>query len=347
MIEQSADRERAEGSEDPIAGQPLLDPAILSGDTADVYFLRSRQILEAEQLNPRVTMEIFPTAEGILAGIREVLTLLRAVLPPGSEVWTVAPGSRIVYKQVVLRISAPYLSFGVYETAILGTLAQESGWATAARACVEAAAGTPVASFGARHLHPLIAARMDYAAVLGGCSSCSTTLGARLAGVPASGTMPHALVLIMGDTVRAATAFDRVIAPEVPRIALVDTFRDEAEEALAVANALGKRLYGVRLDTPRERGGVTPDLVHEVRARLDQAGHSHVKILVSGGVDPERIALYRSRATPIDSYGVGSYISAAHPLDFTGDIKEIDGRPIAKRGRIPGVTPNPSLSRVM
>jgi nicotinate phosphoribosyltransferase len=39
---------------------------------------------------------------------------------------------------------------------------------------------------------------------------------------------------------------------------------------------------GVRLDTPSERGGVTPDLVKEVRARLDQAGFSYVKIFVSG-----------------------------------------------------------------
>ena len=62
--------------------------------------------------------------------------------------------------------------------------------------------------------------------------------------------MPHSLVLIFGDTVEAAEAFDRDLGPEVPRIVLVDTFRDEAEEALRVAHALGDRLYGIRLDTP-------------------------------------------------------------------------------------------------
>ena len=103
--------------------------------------------------------------------------------------------------------------------------------------------------------------------------------------------MPHSLVLIFGDTVEAALAFDRHIEPDVPRIVLVDTFKDEAEEALRVAHALGDRLYGVRLDTPSERGRVTADLVHEVRARLDQAGFDHVKIVVSGGLNPDRIAL--------------------------------------------------------
>jgi nicotinate phosphoribosyltransferase len=132
----------------------------------------------------------------------------------------------------------------------------------------------------------------------------------------------------------------------VPRIVLVDTFKDEAEEALRVADALGDRLWGVRLDTPSERGRVTADLVKEVRARLDQAGHSRVKIVVSGGLDLDRIAYFKEAAAPIDSFAVGSAISDASPIDFTGDLKEIDGRPVAKRGRIPGRTENPRLQRI-
>src|SRR5439155_711754 len=112
----------------------------------------------------------------------------------------------------------------------------------------------------------------DYAAIVGGCVGASTPAGARMAGLSPTGTMPHSLVLIFGDTVRAAEAFDRDLEPDVPRIVLIDTFKDEAEEALRVASALGDRLYGVRLDTPAERGRVTADLVHVVRARLDQAG---------------------------------------------------------------------------
>ena len=112
----------------------------------------------------------------------------------------------------------------------------------------------------ARHVHPSVADQMDYASVVGGCIGASTPAGARLAGLSPTGTMPHALVLIFGDTVRAAQAFDRHIDPDVPRIVLVDTFKDEAEESLRVAEALGERLWGVRLDTPSERGRVTPDL---------------------------------------------------------------------------------------
>jgi nicotinate phosphoribosyltransferase len=102
----------------------------------------------------------------------------------------------------------------------------------------------------------------------------------------------------------------------------------------------------VRLDTPSERGRVTPDLVKEVRARLDQAGYQHVRIVVSGGIDPPRIRLFWERGAPVNAFGIGSAISGAPPIDFTGDIKAIEGEPIAKRGRIPGVTSNPRLKRV-
>jgi len=323
-----------------------LSEAIISGDTADLYFHNTQKILHHEGLDPVVTMEIFPSRDGILCGISEALELLTRVLPIDAEVWSLDEGAAMQAKQVTLRIRARYSAFGLYETALLGMLASQSGWATAARKIVDAAAPTPVISFGARHVHPNVAAHMEYAATIGGCVTCATPAGARLAGKEPTGTMPHALILIFGDTVRAVQAFDRVMPPTLNRIALVDTFRDEAEEALNVARALGDRLWGVRLDTPSERGRVTPELVKEIRARLDQAGFPRVKIFVSGGMDAERIELFKRAGAPVDGYGVGSAISGAAPIDFTGDLKEIDGKPIAKRGRIPGLTPNARLVKI-
>src|SRR3972149_3777298 len=109
--------------------------------------------------------------------------------------------------------------------------------------------------------------------------------------------------------------------------------------------ALGDRLHGIRLDTPSERGRVTADLVLEVRARLDLAGHRDVKIVASGGLPPDRLRSFKEAGAPVDSFAVGSYISGATPIDFTADLKEIDGRPIAKRGRIPGRTASPRPRR--
>ncbi len=321
---------------------------VISGDTADVYFARTIEILKKEGLNPLATMEVFSSRAGILCGIAEAKALLEKVLPEGNhEVWALPEGQPIERKEVALRITAPYQSYGLYETALCGMLAQPSGWATAARECVEAAGDIPVISFGARHVHPNVAGVMDYAAVIGGCKGCSSIEGAEIAGVKPSGTMPHALIIVMGDTVVATKAFDKHMPPDVPRISLVDTFKDEPEESLRVARALGKKLQSVRLDTPGERGGVTVDLVKEVRARLDLEGYDFVKIFISGGLTPERIRDYIAKGAPVDGFGVGSYISRAAPIDFTADLHEIDGKPIAKRGRIPGKTHNPKLKRIL
>jgi len=320
----------------------------LSGETADIYFPRTVEILKREGINPVATMEVFSRQAGILCGIEEVKALLEKVLPEDKrEVWALAEGESFDKKEVVLRIKAPYQSYGTYETTYLGILAHCSGWATAARECVDAAQGIPVISFGARHVHPSVVGVMEYSAIVGGCTGCASTVGAKLAGIKPIGTIPHALIIILDSTAKATLAFDKHMPPEVPRIALVDTFEDEVRESVAVAKAMQGRLQGVRLDTPSERGRVTADLVKEVRAWLDLEGFKEVKIVVSGGFNPERIRQFISQRAPVDISAVGSYISDAAPIDFSADLHEVEGKPIAKRGRMPGTTPNPRLKRVM
>jgi nicotinate phosphoribosyltransferase len=322
--------------------------SVLTGYTADNELHRALTILRNEGVNPEVVVEVTAERDGVFCGITEVKTLLDRVLPEtGREVWALDEGVTLTGGEVALRIRAPYASFGLFETAILGTLASCTGWATAASECVDSGDGIPVIAYGARHVHPEVVGVMDYSAVVGKCASSSSVVGQQLHGLTPSGTMPHSLVLLMGDTVRSILAFDKHMPPEVPRVALVDTFKDEAEESLAVAKALRERLRGIRLDTPKERGGVTPELVHEIRARLDQGGHSHVDIFVSGGITPERIREFVDADAPVSVFAVGYYIAAASPISFTADIKEIDGKAIAKRGRIPGLSVNPRLSQVL
>ncbi|MCR4442276.1 MAG: nicotinate phosphoribosyltransferase [Peptococcaceae bacterium] len=315
---------------------------IISGATTDIYFIKTQEILAQRGLEEtRAVAEIFPRREGIMAGVPEVLGLLR---DSPVEVWALEEGQAFASKEVIMRISGKYSDFGIYETAVLGILASSSGWATAARKVKEAAGEKRVLCFGARHVHPAVAPVMERAAIVGGVDGASCILAAKLAGKEPSGTVPHAVFLIMGDSVKVARAYHEIMPPGEPRTVLVDTFKDEAEEALLVAAALGRNLHGIRLDTPSERGGVTPALIREVRCRLAQAGFGHVNIFVSGGLDPERIVQLKEAGA--DAFGVGSYISGASPIDMTMDLKEVDGRPIAKRGRIPGITPNERLKRI-
>lgn len=315
---------------------------IRRGLTTDIYFVRTREILDKLGLGKTsVVAEIFSRKSGVLAGVGEVLHLLE---DKQVKIWAVPEGEEFASKEVVMRIEGPYDEFGMFETTILGFLASSSGWATAARTAKEAAGDKTVICFGARHVHPAVAPVMERAAVIGGVDGASCILAAKLLGREPSGTVPHAIFLIVGDSVKVAEAYDEFMPDDAPRIILVDTFKDEAEESLRVAKALGERLAGIRLDTPGERGGVTPDLVTEVRARLDQAGYGHVNIFVSGGLYPEKIqALSQAGAY---SFGVGSFISQASPIDMTLDLKEVAGKPIAKRGRIPGIIKNEKLELV-
>ncbi len=193
-------------------------------------------------------------------------------------------------------------------------------------------------------MHPAVAPVMERAAVIGGASGASCILAARLAGIEPSGTLPHSAMLIAGDTLKVAKNTMKLCQKDHGRVVLVDTFKDEVEEALRIADELGKDLYGIRVDTPSERGGVTAGLIREMRAKLDIAGHDHVKIFATGGLTPERIELLSEAGA--DSFGVGSFISAASPIDMTMDIKVVSGEPVAKRGRIPGLVDNPKLKKI-
>ena len=236
------DRKESRGSMDrPVMQRRMPSSSILTGDSADVYFARAEEILREGRPRPASWSWRSSRARqaSCAASMRPRCSWPTSLVTRrlATRCWSrrSVDGDTFSTKEVVLRIRARYRQFGLYETAILGMLSQSTGWATAARECVEAAAPEPVISFGARHVHPDITDTLDYAAIIGGCVGASTPAGARLAGLAPTGTMPHSLVLIFGDTVRAAEAFDRHLSSDVPRIVLVDTFKDEAEEALRVA----------------------------------------------------------------------------------------------------------------
>jgi len=155
--------------------------------------------------------------------------------------------------------------------------------------------------------------------------------------VEPQGTMPHALIIVTGDHVKAWQAYDRHLPRNVPRIALTDTYLDEVMESVMAAEAID-RLEGVRLDTTSSRRGNFSRIIQEVRWELDIRGHKNVKIFVSGGLDVEGILGLRE--APVDGFGVGGAISNSPAIDFALDIvmKKENGTwiPSAKRGKFSG-----------
>jgi nicotinate phosphoribosyltransferase len=318
---------------------------ILEGLTSDIYFIRSSYLLEkVNKVDSEVVAEVFANDYGVFAGLEEVLFLLK---DKEVEIEALKEGEEFEPYEVVMRLTGRYSQFGYLETAILGILASSSNWATAARLCKNEAKDKIVLAFGARFIHPAVAPVMERAALIGGIDDVSCVLGAKLYNKQPKGTMPHAFIIILNDTLEAAKIYDQFVEQDLPRIVLVDTFKDEVEEAIRIAKyfkEIGKSLYAIRLDTPRERGRVTPELVKEVRAKLDLEGFKDVKIVVSGGLDPERIRILNQAGA--DIFGVGSYIATYNKIQMTMDLKMVDNKPITKRGRIPGKTYNPKLKQI-
>jgi len=312
------------------------DADIKSGDVSDVYFARTVQILRHRGDRQRVQAEVYVKSLpddwqwGILAGVEEAAGLLAGV---PVDVWAMDEGTLFEPYQPVLRLEGTYVEWAQYETALLGLLCQASGIATKAARCKKAAGERQVISFGARRMHPALAPMIERNAFVGGCDGVAVTKSAELIDADPMGTIPHALVLMVGDTVEALRAFHEVVDTKVRRVALIDTLQDEKFEAIRVAEALGRDLYAVRLDTPSSRRGDFYRILEEVRWELDLRGFTHVKILASGGVDEYEIQALNPL---VDGYGVGTSIANAPVLNFALDITEIEGRPVAKRGKWSG-----------
>ena len=310
--------------------------AIESGRATDAYFERTEAALDHAGKNPDVVAEVtadqFPTGEfEALAGVKDAAHLLEG-LPVDVDA---LPEGTLFDGGPVMRIEGTYREFARYETSLLGFLSHASGVATAALEARTAAPDSRVLSFGARHVHPSIAAMVERSALVGGLDGFSHVAAGDVLGREASGTMPHALVICFGRGNQEAAwrAFDEGVDESVPRVAICDTYSDEKDEVLRAVAELGDDLDGVRLDTTSSRRGDFRHIVREVQWELDATGNGDVDVFVSGGLGPSDLRELRDVA---DGFGVGGHVSNADPVDFALDIVEVEGEPAAKRGKLSG-----------
>ncbi|HET7599128.1 MAG TPA: nicotinate phosphoribosyltransferase [Gemmatimonadales bacterium] len=348
--------------------RPRLDPAVFNlpvekmraGYYSDKYFVRARDVLRADGYHPRVTMQVFAKSPACLGGVDEAVAILKLCADDWStlDVRALHDGDEVEPWETVMLIEGPYDAFAHLETLYLGVLARRTRVATNTRRVVEAAAPKQIMFFPARHDHWLVQTGDGYAAHVAGAIGVSTDAQASWWGSEGVGTVPHALIAAYGgDTVRATRKFAEYADPSVRLVTLVDFENDCVRTSLEVAEALGERLYGVRLDTSEklvdrslwhEMGredptGVNPQLVWNVRNALDEHGFRHVRIVASGGFTAAKIARFERERVPVDAYGVGSSLFQGQ-YDFTADIVLVEGQPCAKVGR--GYRPNPRLEPV-
>ena len=321
-----------------------------AGYYSDTYFNRAREIMERDGRRQHVRMQVFQRSASVLCGIDEAIAILREC--SGRETaggWTggwdelavhaLHDGDEIEPFEPVLTIAGDYTLFAHLETCYLGALSRRTRIATNAREIVSAADGKEVLFFPARFDHHQMQTGDGYAAYISGALGVSTDANAEWWGSRGMGTVPHALIAAYGgDTVLATQKFAQYIDPSVHVISLVDFENDCVATSLAVARALGDRLWGVRLDTSgtlvdrslwSQMGtftptGVVPQLVRNVRDALDRGGFANVRIVVSGGFDAAKIRQFERESVPVDAYAVGSaFFDGSGRFDFTADIVSI------------------------
>ncbi|HEY8407082.1 MAG TPA: hypothetical protein VIK66_03805 [Gaiellaceae bacterium] len=325
-----------------------------AGWYSDAYFNHARDTLLRDGRRPRVVMQVFQKQHAWLGGMDEAIAILKLCSHDydGLEIRALYDGDKIEPYEPVMHIEGDYTSFAHLETVYLGTLARRTLITTNVVHVLQAANGKPIIFMPARHDHHRVQAGDGYAAYVAG-QVVGTEIGvtsdeqASWWGGRGIGTVPHALIAAYGgDTVAAAQKFADWAAGELNVTVLVDFDNDSVRTALEVADALGDRLWGVRLDTSEslvdrsllgEMGdfrptGVNERLVWKVREALDASGHERVRIVVSGGFTIEKIERFERAGVPVDAYGVGSSLIRGSN-DFTGDIVVTDGKPSAKVGR--------------
>jgi len=319
---------------------------IKGAKTTDIYFLNTKEVLAKNHIDSEVVMEVFArelpenAMWGVLSGVYEVAKLLEG-LP--LDVWAFDEGSifladgRGALYEPVMTISGRFRDFVEYENPILGLLSSSSSISTKASRFRVAAGDRQLVSFGTRRVHPALAPLVERSCYIAGFDGVSNVLGGKLLGVEPSGTMPHALVQVIGDQERAWKLFDKAMPKGVKRTALVDTFWDEKTEAIKAFETLGKNLWGVRLDTPASRRGSFRQIIEEVRWELKIRGGGAVKIFVSGRMSEEDIVRLKDI---VDGFGVGTAVAYPPSIDFSAKIVEVreKGKTYlrAKRGGLGG-----------
>jgi len=238
---------------------------------ADKYFIRTKEILEKDGLNPFVRAQVFiRKGPGVVDGMNEAVDYIKNnsnLIQNGGRIFALENGSQYSPKETQMIIEGNIQDFVTLETGYLGLLSSATtklndgididlnSIQNNVKAVVEATNNRPVLYFGARHWDYKEDAKISEAAFKGGAVAASTDAGAENQGLLGVGTIPHALENIYAlkygkdrAVVEATKAFDKYVGGDVPRVALIDYNNHEIDDALACVKEV-PTLSGVRVDT--------------------------------------------------------------------------------------------------
>jgi len=232
------------------------------------------------------------------------------------DVWGMPEGTPLFPMEPMLRVSAPLAEAQLVETALLAIINFQTTVASKAVRIVRAAAGRSVMEFGARRAHgldaALLAARASY---LAGCDATSFVEAGREFGIPLIGTMGHSWILAAPTELDGFTSYARLFGDRT--VLLLDTFDVDAATQTIVDSQL--RPQGVRIDSGEDLAASA----RAVRDRLDRAGLTSTRIIVSGDLDERKIADLVAARAPIDTFAVGTALVTSEDAPALGGIYKL------------------------
>ncbi|MEJ2603101.1 MAG: nicotinate phosphoribosyltransferase [Gammaproteobacteria bacterium] len=243
-------------------------------------------------------------------------------------------GTAFFGNEPILRVVAPLPEAQIIETRVVNLLQVQTLIASkAARMRLAAHDHQMLVDFGLRRAHGaeagLFAAR---AAWIAGFDGTATVLAHELYDIPVFGTMAHSFIQAHDSETRAFEDFCR--SQPGNTVLLIDTYDTEegARKVVQLAHKLapeGLKIRGVRIDS-----GDLFASARAVRRILDEGGCEDIDIMVSGGLNEDRIAGLAAAGIPATGYGVGTDldVSADAPyLDCVYKLQEYAGIPRRKK----------------
>jgi nicotinate phosphoribosyltransferase len=234
------------------------------------------------------------------------------------EIDSMADGELAFEREPIVRVTGPFYQCLMVEAMMLGIRNSCSNFATLAAQVTQAAEGRPVYEYGLRRAQDIGGLGPSYGAFIGGAAGTSNYLARKHFGIPASGTMAHALVMLGGDELEAFAIWAQG-APDVA-VFLVDTYNtlDGVRNAIKTCQKFGIQLNGIRLDS-----GDLGYFAKEARKLLDAAGFDEAKIFASNDLDPAKIDQLLRNKAPIDYFAVGTWLAAAQANPALGGVYKL------------------------
>lgn len=292
----------------------------------DKYFLRTSEILKKLNLNPFVRAQFsIRQGPGEVAGLEKALAIVDKYSDfrkNGGRIFALKEGDQYQGKETLMLLEGRAQDIVELETMILGVLSKATTCKNEGvknvdleqvkrntRAVIDLIGDRPLIYMGARHWGYDEDAAIARAVFEAGGSETSTDIGAQTARRSGVGTIPHYLENIFAwkygkdwAVLKAAEAFDDVIDPKVPRIALIDYNNKEIDDSLKVALSLNTALYAVRVDTCGENIAegawkTVDEIPAEIRAQIAEAD---LKYWAGSGVSISGVSALR---TALDSFG--------------------------------------------